>query len=180
MSSSEPVAKVQLHLDPDDLIDYQRGRRTLRVRDIMETEIIAVPPTLSLEKLAELFLEAKVSGFPVIDSRGELLGLVSQKDLFDAVFSQHTAVPSEQDGNIAEFYQSSYTDFSSQFGVLPGGRVQDVMTPFIYFATPDTPVKEAIELMLTHSIHRVVITEQKRLRGMISTSQLLAVLANLL
>lgn len=132
---------------------------------------MAVPPNLRLEELADLFMERKVSGFPVVEpANGELLGLVSQRDLLASV--------AEGPGN--GFYHGVYEEFSSQFGVLPGGCVEDIMTPFVYFATPETDIREVIELMLNKSIHRVVVTENRKLKGLVTTSQLLRVLSRIL
>ena len=169
------MEKVRLHLE-----DEERGaRRQVReesmitVEEIMETDVIAVPPSLRLEDLARLFVEKRVSGFPVVDSRGELLGLVSQKDLLASVLEESSVTPS------ADFYSSLYSDFE-ELGLLPGGRVQDIMTPFVYFATLDTDIREVIDLMLTKNIHRVVVTEQGLLQGLVTTACLLKVLQQIL
>lgn len=146
---------------------------TITVGDIMETDVIAVPPTLRLEELARLMTEKRISGFPVVGHGRELLGLVSQKDLVASMLE----VAESTDG---EFYTSLYTEFSKTFGMLPGGTVGEVMTPYVYFATPDTDIREVIELMLVRNIHRVVVTERKKLVGMVTTSQLLRVLQAIL
>ena len=138
----------------------------------METDVIAVPPSLRLENLARLFVEKRISGFPVVDARGELLGLVSQKDLLATVLDGRET-PS------VDFYSSLYVEFE-ELGLLPGGRVEDIMTPYIYYATPDTDVREVIDLMLSKNIHRVVVTEHGLLRGMVTNSCLLKILRELL
>ena len=171
-SGSEPVEKVHEHLGGENSVSYEEAP-TITVGDIMEADIIAVPPTLRLEELARLMTEKRISGFPVVGAGRELLGLVSQKDLLASMLE----IPESTDG---EFYTSLYTEFSKTFGMLPGGTVEDVMTPYVYFATPDTDIREVIELMLARNIHRVVVTERKRLVGMVTTSQLLRVLQAIL
>lgn len=169
---SEPVEKIHSHIPQEDHSDARSGPKVI-VADIMERDIIAVPPTLRLEQLARLFVEKKVSGFPVVDSRRELLGLVSQKDLLNSVVEHQV----ERD---KEFYTSLYMEFDQNFGVLPGACVQDIMTPFVYYATPETDIREVIDLMLKNSIHRVVVTKDRKLKGLVSSSQLLRVLRDLL
>ena len=171
-SGSEPVEKVHEHLGGENSVSYEEAP-TITVGDIMEADIIAVPPTLRLEELARLMTEKRISGFPVVGAGRELLGLVSQKDLLASMLE----ISGSTDG---EFYTSLYTEFSKTFGMLPGGTVEDVMTPYVYFATPDTDIREVIELMLARNIHRVVVTERKRLVGMVTTSQLLRVLQAIL
>ena len=169
---SEPVEKVHEDTGGRKAMSCDSGP-TVTVAEIMETDIIAVPPTLRLEELARLMTEKRISGFPVVGPGRELLGLVSQKDLVASMLERVEST----DG---EFYTSLYTEFSQAFGMLPGGTVGDVMTPYVYFATPDTDIREVIELMLVRNIHRVVVTDQRRLVGMVTTSQLLRVLQAIL
>lgn len=150
-----------------------RGERKLEIGCIMEEQIIAVNPGMRLEDLGRLFVEKKMSGFPVVDTQGELLGLVSQSDLINSMVN----TPQECDTG---YYISNYVNFADQFAVLPGGRVRDIMTPYLYYATPDTDVREVIDLMLKHHIHRIIITEARQLRGIVTTSMLLRVLRDLL
>lgn len=172
VQQSEPVEKIHRHSRQEEHADAHSGSKVI-VSDIMERDIIAVPPTLRLEQLARLFVEKRVSGFPVVNSRSELLGLVSQKDLIGSVVDQQQ----ERD---KEFYTSLYMEFDQNFGVLPGACVQDIMTPFVYYATPESDILEVIDLMLQNSIHRVVVTKDRQLKGLVTSSQLLRVLRDLL
>lgn len=165
---TEPVEKIGANPEEHGSSGFDRGP-VITVGEIMETDVVAVPPSLRLEELARLITDKQISGFPVVGQDCELLGLVSQKDLVASVLTECERSPEE-------FYNSSYTDFKANFGLLPGGTVEDIMTPFVYFATPDTDIREVIELMLNKSIHRVVVTQRQRLVGLITNSQLLRVL----
>lgn len=163
----EPKLKDTLEKEPGS------AKGPLVVEQIMMRDVVAVPPTLRLEELAQLFVERKVSGFPVVGVEGQLLGLVSQKDLV-------TSMVEQAQERRESFSGAMFMDFPDQFGVLPGGRVSDIMTPFVYYATPDTPIVEIIDLMQEHGIHRVVVTEHGHLRGMVTSAQLLKVLRDIL
>lgn len=173
VAGTDPPEKIHLHLEREN---HQLGEAELpviTVADVMERDVIAVPPDLSLEDLGRLFTEKRVSGFPVVDKRGELLGLVSQKDLLGSMVE-------EQDASPQEFYRVTFFSESDAAPGPPGALVEDIMTPFVYFATPETDIKEVIELMLGKSIHRVVVTQRGLLKGMVTTSRLLRVLHQLL
>lgn len=163
---------LQLQLNRKQKLPLRREESAIVCSDIMTEDIIAVCPGLRLELLAKLFAEQKVSGFPVVDSQDQLLGLVSQKDLVNSM-----ARATSEGGN---FYSSPYEEFESGFGIMPGGTVEDIMTPFIYYATPDTDIREVLDLMLEHGIHRVVVTEHQKLKGLITSSHLLKVLRDIL
>ena len=173
VEKTAPIEPVELHVKDVLDEDEEAPNGALVVEDIMKRDVVAVPPNLRLEELAELFVERKVSGFPVVGVNGELLGLVSQKDLVTSMVEQaHEKKES--------FSGAMFMDFPDQFGVMPGGRVADIMTPFVYYATPDTPLVEIIDLMQEHGIHRVLVTEHGHLRGMVTATQLLKVLRDLL
>jgi len=53
----------------------------MRVRDVMTSDVTAVPPGESLKDVAKLMLERRVSGVPVVDAEGDVLGVVSETDL---------------------------------------------------------------------------------------------------
>lgn len=53
----------------------------ITAREIMSTDVITVPPTIDLKKLAGMFAEEGVSGFPVVDEGGNLVGVVTESDL---------------------------------------------------------------------------------------------------
>jgi CBS domain-containing protein len=170
VEGAEPVERVRLHLEGSDGGYQPSSESSITVADIMERDIIAVPPSLRLESLAGLFMEKRISGFPVVDSRGELLGLVSQTDLLASMVDA-ASLPDQG------FYNSNYIDFGdSPVALMPGGRVADIMTPFVYFATPETDVREVVQLMLDKEIHRVVVTQNRLLQGMVTNTSLLRVL----
>lgn len=163
---------LELQLNRKQRLPLRRPEPTIVCADIMIEDIVAVCPGLRLELLAKLFAHQKVSGFPVVDSQDQLLGLVSQKDLINTVAE---ATPEGEN-----FYNSPYVEFESGFGILPGGTVEDIMTPYVYYATPDTDIREVLDLMLENNIHRVVVTENRKLKGLVTSSQLLRVLRDLL
>lgn len=172
VEQTSPVDPVALHLK-DRFQDPSGNPDDVTVEQIMESQVIAVPPGLRLRELGRLFVEKKMSGFPVVDASGELLGLVSQRDLVQSMVDQESPEPES-------FSTTVYTEFPEQFGIMPGGCVADIMTPYVYYATPDTPIQEVIDLMLERGIHRVLVTERGRLRGMVTTSKLLRVLRDIL
>ena len=53
----------------------------LRAKDVMSTNIVVVSPDTSVQKAAELMLQRHISGLPVVDSAGALLGVVTEGDL---------------------------------------------------------------------------------------------------
>lgn len=128
-------------------------------------QVLTVTPDTSLRDLARLFTERRISGAPVVDaSDGRLLGLVSQADLAAHVAGRR--------GDHAEpgYYQAVWYEVDDH---PEEGTVADIMTPYVFYATEDTPIPEVVDLMLDNDIHRVVVTRAGRRAGVITTMDLL-------
>ena len=102
----------------------------LRVRDIMTHDIVSVASDAPLDVVAWRFAFEEVSGAPVRDLQGNLIGFISKTDLTD---------PARNTGDDM--------------------RVEDAMTRGVWAVLPDTPVLDAVTLMLEKGIHRVLVLD---------------------
>lgn len=59
----------------------------IKVKDIMTKNPITVPPDFTVEETAELLMAKKISGVPVVDDRGRILGIITRDDLFRVLIS---------------------------------------------------------------------------------------------
>ncbi len=59
----------------------------IRIKDLMVEKPITVPPDYTIEEAAQLLLEHRISGLPVVDSRGKVAGIVTRSDIFRALIS---------------------------------------------------------------------------------------------
>lgn len=66
-------------------LDYLIAK--IKVKDIMTRNPVTVPPDLTLEETAEVLLKHKISGAPVVDGSGRVLGTISQREIFRALIS---------------------------------------------------------------------------------------------
>jgi acetoin utilization protein AcuB len=60
---------------------------TIKVREIMTKNPISVPHNYTIEEAAEILLQAKISGMPVVDKDGDVIGMITQTDLFKVLIS---------------------------------------------------------------------------------------------
>lgn len=139
-----------------------------RVGDIMTREVQAVSDTTSLAELAEVLSARKISGVPVVGANRHLLGVVSSADLL-----------SRQDPG---FYEAPVLvdEVLDGFVPEPSRQVRDVMSHTLHTVEEDTFVSDAVELMLRHQIHRVLVTRGRELVGIVTTTDLMRVLASVL
>ncbi len=138
-------------------------------KDIMRRRVVSVRPEMTLRDLARLFTDRGISGAPVVDSRGALLGVISKTDL---VRQERQAAVS----HVPPFYRQSDelgTPHPVQLEAPDFTRVRDAMTPTVLSADEETPLSELARFMLKRRIHRVIITRDGKSRGIVTSMDVL-------
>ena len=152
------------------------------IKDIMTTDVQSVQDDWSLETLSQFFFDKQISGAPVVDGNENLAGVVSLSDL--ARNSTLPATSSEQSAH--DYYQNtgatsgiSQEDLSKlKIESESMITVKDIMTPMVFEMSEDTSVQKAAETMLKGHIHRVLVTRDKKLAGIVTTMDMLKVIAH--
>lgn len=141
-------------------------KAVVTAKSVMKKKVITVRENLLARELAQLFEDKHISGAPVVDRQGALVGVVSKSDL----------VRHEVEG--ADVYADSEQPLPKGFHVENPDRttVADIMTPAVITASEDAPAAELARLMRKRRIHRVFITREKRLKGIVTTLDLLKLL----
>jgi CBS domain-containing protein len=112
------------------------------VSDIMSTSVRTIHPDITVCDLEEIFVTHKISGGPVIDNSGKLVGFVSKSDVtrFDS---------SGDDPN--------YTS------------VHEIASPVVIIISPEATIEEAAQTMLEKEVHHLVVIEGEELVGILSS-----------
>ena len=139
----------------------------------MTREVFAVAPETSLEVTGRLLYTKNITGAPVVDSRGQAIGVVTAKDLVDPDRPR-----SSGHGSPALFRFTSDGCHKLDGGkIASDGRVSDVMTSYVIAVGPDTSLEQVMQLMTHDDIHRVfVIDGKKQIIGIVSSMDVIRVL----
>jgi CBS domain-containing protein len=148
-----------------------------RVKEVMNPDIMTVADEMTTDELVRYLTEREISGAPVVDSQGHLIGVVSMTDI-----GRHLAEPSDFESRRSEFYRDTadevtLDDLGQHYVEERAVTVRDVMTPVVHHVPATAPVAEAAKIMLEHHIHRLVVTEGKQPVGIITSMDLLRVVA---
>ena len=152
----------------------KRARTTgLVCRDVMTGHVITVAPDCSLSELCRVLAEDDISGAPVVDHRGDLIGIVSKTDVLRDLLS----------GRLAAGLPGSTLNFLGLADAMSGaaensedetfGQVADFMTDEVETVTPDTPITVAARTMTSNRIHRLVVVDRGQVVGIITSLDLL-------
>ena len=143
----------------------------MKAKDIMRRKVVTVERWLTLPELAKLFEEKGITGAPVVDEKGVILGVVSQTDL--------VRVRREAAAGVALYHkelEEPLTALGIHFEEVDPGRVESIMTPGAISFDENAPVEALAEAMLERHIHRVLITRGDYLAGIVTTMDLLKAL----
>lgn len=155
---------------------------TLRTaRDVMNEDIYYVDVDMTVSEVAQFLTDHEISGTVVCSERSKPCGVISLTDLAAAAArssEQPTARPK------SGFYEESWEDALDEWdsvglGELPTGelKAEDVMSTELIKVPADASVSTIARVMLENHVHRVLVEDDQGLIGLVSTSDLLRVLA---
>lgn len=155
--------------------------RKLVAKDVMNTEMLKVRDDMTVAELAEFLVDHEISGVPVEDADGHLVGVVSLSDVARSLTGRDEAVLTHTE---PEYYLSSWEErFNAED--IAGLRiaesdetVAEIMTPSILAVDEEMPVGKIAEKMIDARIHRLLVTRGKKVVGIITTTDLLGLLVD--
>ncbi|MEN8245821.1 MAG: CBS domain-containing protein [Thermodesulfobacteriota bacterium] len=144
----------------------------------MNVNVLAAKPDWSIHHLAEFFMEKCISGAPVQSDAGIPIGVVSLTDIV-----HHETQPEKDRQWPHDYYlhglERRYAREEAgafQIEAEPDVTVRDIMTPLIFQIPEDTPLQRVADTMIKNHIHRVFVTRDDRVVGIISTADMLKVI----
>ena len=142
------------------------------VEDVMTRDVTTVTPDTAVREVARLLLERRISAVPVVDAKGELLGIVSEADLLQRAES----------GTAPR--RSSWLDFfvepdarAEAFLKAHGRTARQVMVSGLEVVAPATELEVAARLMQEQGVKRLPVVEDDRLVGIVARADILRGLA---
>ncbi len=155
----------------------------LMAKDIMNTKVLSVGPDWSINQLADFLLSNSISGAPVISEDNKLMGVVSMTDLVRytslpgvdtcADFKDDCYIHSHEKQISSDDIESTHIDAQSLVSV------RDIMTPVTFNVNEYTRIQDVADAMLRGQIHRVFVTRDETLVGIITTMDLLSAVREL-
>lgn len=149
-------------------------------KDLMTPTVLSVPPDLDVHELATFFIEHEISGAPVEDVDGKLVGIVSLSDLAYATSEEVQVEIDRTDPNywLREFDDSlSAEEAVRTFHFANSGlTVRDIMSSRVVTVDEEAPVAELAESMVDGHLHRLLVVRGEKVVGIVSTMDLLGLL----
>ena len=147
----------------------------MNATDVMTQDVLTVTPATPIADALHLMLDHRLSGLPVVDSAGQLVGILTEGDLL----RRAETGTEKQRPRWLQFLRGT-AQIADEYVHTHGRKVGDVMTQDVITVTPATNLDQVVELMERRHIKRVPVAENGRLLGVISRADLLRALLNAL
>ena len=152
----------------------------VKARDIMRTDVVTVSDSASLTEAVQRLAEARISGMPVTDEAGRVIGIVSIRDVLDFLSENpdQRRVFAPRSYYLASFDEDLPAEQFDEIEVPEDieATVADVMTAEIYSVQVDASLDEVARALVEHRVHRVLVTESRRHVGLVSALDVLTAL----
>jgi CBS domain-containing protein len=159
---------------PNATFNFEPAEAPMRAHQIMTRPVFTVLPEATILEAANFMLERHISGLPVVDVRGKLVGIVSEGD-----FIRRREIGTHRKrSRLLNFILGpgqSATDFVHQHGC----RIAEIMTPDPVTISEDTPLEAIVALMEKNKLKRLPVMRGENLVGIVSRANLLQAVASL-
>ncbi len=155
--------------------------KNLKAKDMMRTDVVVANGDMTIAELAELLQAHGVTGVPVVNSKGKVVGVVSETDI---VAAETQKAPEEKEA--PHYFRSGWDEGEAGAAAIdyekmafPAERyVEDMMTPLVVSVTEDTPASEVAQKMLAERVHRILVMDAKEhLLGIVSSMDIVGLVA---
>jgi len=170
----EPIAEDDRIIIPGEGKDYfpehTPGKQTevvgnecLKVGDVMIRDVHVARQDDPIGKVAKDLCANKISGMPVVDEENRLVGVISEKDILEAIYPDYAKLRKNPE------MVNDYSAIEGAYGDVMQGTVGDLMVRTIFSVGVDDPAIKAAVQMDIHNIRRLpVVGDKKHLLGFVS------------
>lgn len=155
------------HVDQEFNQAFRPPDVRMQAKDIMTTEVVTVDPELDVASVAKLLLDHHISGAPVVDREGSVVGIISEGDLMRRAECNRGR----------SWWLSLLADRTGEFIHVHETRAQDVMTRKVVSIGEETAISEAARILEANYIKRVPVIDEGHLVGLVSRADILRGLA---
>ncbi len=142
----------------------------ITVKDLMTTNVVTVSPDTPLHELYAILQKERVTGVPVTDQNGKLVGVVSQRDLI--VAEAQSVAASGPYSDVEELFASRFIADDRAIR-RRFNWVEEIMTRQVITTTPDAPIREVCRLMCEKGVKRLPVIIDGRFVGIISFTDIM-------
>lgn len=153
------------------------------IKEIMQREVLSVKEDWPVNQLARFFTDNHISGAPVTSRDGKLVGVVSHTDIvrFDGMPEEHSSAHDTHEYYLHTLERQVAQEEISAYhvGEDSSATVRDIMTPMVFKVTETASIQEVADTMIKGHIHRIFVTRDNKISGIVTALDMLKVIRDL-
>lgn len=157
--------------------------KQLTAKDVMNPHVLSVPADWTIEELGQFLIDKAITGAPVIDESGKFIGVVSLTDIVrqGSMTELRMRADEPHDYYLHGWENRLSPEDLSSFHVeeKPQITVREIMTPMIFKVDEHTSIQEISDTMIDGRVHRLLVTHEGKIIGIVTTMDLLKVIRDL-
>jgi CBS domain-containing protein len=147
----------------------------MKVCDVMTSTPVVTRPEASLEEAAKLMVNNRISGLPVVNFAGRVVGMITEGDL---IRRAELGTDGRAPGWLSQFRDPGRP--ADTYVHTHGLVVREVLTEMVLSVEPDMPLSEVVQTMESQQVKRLPVVQNGKLVGIVSRADLLRALLNVL
>ncbi len=153
--------------------------------DVMTRDVLALSPGMTLEQAAERLVQRGVSGAPVVDDRGRLIGILSESDILrrlkriaeETLGKRYLTSRVHSLDLLAFLGEREHAAVETVYRQLRASKVAEVMTTHVHGVAPTDSLETVAAAMIDYDVNRLPVVDAGRVVGIITRADLARVLA---
>jgi CBS domain-containing protein len=137
----------------------------LKAKDIMTRDVVTTGLSVTIEDFARILVDKRISGAPVVDENGDLIGIVTENDLVRKNKRFH--IPTIIRLFDAFIMLQSQSMIEEEIKAMAGVTISDIYKKDVVTVSEDTPLDEIATIMAEQKIHLIPVVEGKKIRGIV-------------
>ena len=146
----------------------------MKAQEVMTRRVISIEAEAPVMQAVRLMLQYRISGLPVVDAKGNLVGIVTEGD-----FLRRGEIGTQRRRARWLEFLIGPGRLANEYVHACGRKVGEVMTPGPRTITEDTPVEEIVRLMERYRIKRLPVVRDQQLVGIVSRANIMHALVSL-
>jgi len=144
----------------------------MKVKEIMTKDVVSIKPDDNAQDALALLFKMQISGLPVIDAQGKLVGMFTEKDVLSYILPSYI----EKVGRF--IYEENPKSTKKKFAELSKIKVSQLMRKLVVTTTEDTTLCEVARVMLTQKARRIpVLDKTGKVAGIVARCDIVSALA---
>lgn len=149
----------------------------MEVRQIMVKKVITLSPTETIKEAVEKFAEHNISGCPVVDENGQVVGIFTETDFLASLKTHQREVrmlyPPYIPIGISFVETKKQKEILSVIKEMSGTKIEKVMKTNVVKVAPEEKIEHALQLMVENKINRLPVVKDNKIVGIVTRGDLI-------